>query len=345
MTTQLDIALGLKQETVYGTYSAPDKFPEIISEDLNWEPSFSDGTAQRVGRRMKRGDRRVLVKEQVSGSTEHELGTKGFGALFAAALGTAVSNLISGTAYQQLITPTTTDPLKSYTIQKGIPLVGGGAAQPLSFVGMVCTGFELSAKNAAVPTVKFNWIGKGVDTGQTYATPSYPAAYELYSFVGGTIRAAGGTYGGTITPPTTTALASGGTAIADILEIDMKWDNGVDDGGFFFGGSGKRGRVQAAGQRGLTGTFSAEYDTTALQAAFLAQSDLSLVLQFQHNSIISGAIKPTFEITIPLLRLDGELPKASTPGDVVTQSIDWEGLEGPATHPFYVAFITAETAI
>ena len=345
MTTQLDIALGHKKETVYGTYAAPDKFPEIISEDLNWEPTFSDGAAQRYGRRMKRGDRRVLVKEQVSGSTEHELGTKGFGALFEAALGTAVSNLISGTAYQQLITPTTSDPLPCYTIQKGIPLVGGGAAQPLSFVGMVCTGFEFSAKNGAVPTVKFNWIGKGVETAQAFATPSYPAAYELFSFVGGSIRAAGGGFAGTVTPPTTTALASGGTAVADILEIDIKWDNGADEGGFFIGGSGKRGRKQAAGQRGLTGTISAEYDTTVLQAAFLAQSDLSLVLKFEHNSIISGAIKPTFEMTIPLLRLDGELPKASTPGEVVTQSIDFEGLEGSAAHPFYIVFITAETAI
>lgn len=346
MTTQMDVALGLKEETTYGTYVAPDKFPEFLTEDFAWEPTFSEGNANRYGRRAMMANRRVLVKEQVTGSFEMEAVTKGLGILFKAALGTAVSNVISGSAHQQLITPTITDPLPSFTIQKGIPLVGGGAAQPMSFVGCVCTGFELSAKNGAIPTLKFNWVGKGVDTGQVFATPSYPSALELFSFTGGSIRAAGGGFAGAVTPPTTTALASGGTALADVTEIDLTFTNGADEGGFFVGGGGKRGRKQAVGVRGLTGTLVAEYDSNTLRDAFLNQTDLALVLKFEHSTVITGAIKPTLEITIPVIRLDGELPKAGTPGEVITQSIGFTMLDGGvAAHPVYVAIVTAETAI
>jgi len=341
MTTQLDVALGLKEETTYGTYVVPDKFPEFISEEFAWEPTFSEGTANRYGRRTIMGSRRVLVKEQVTGTFEMEAATKGLGILFKAALGTGVSTVASGSAYQQLLTPTISDPLPSYTIQKGIPLVGGGAAQPISFLGCVCTGFELAAKNGAVPTLKFNWVGKGVDTASAFATPSYPAGLELFSFVGGSIK-----IGGSVTPPTTTALSSGGTAAGNVTEVELTYEGVTDEGGFFLGGSGKRGRRQTAGVRSLTGTITAEYDSNTLRDAFLNQTDLALVLKFEHNSIITGAIKPTLEITIPVIRLDGELPKAGEAGEVITQSIGFTMVDGGvATHPVYVAIITAETAI
>jgi len=46
-----------------------------------------------------------------------------------------------------------------------------------------------------------------------------------------------------------------------------------------------------------------------------------------------------------VIRLDGELPKAVTDG-VVTQEIGFTMLDGQvATHPIYVAIVTAETAI
>ncbi|GAA1787891.1 phage tail tube protein [Agromyces lapidis] len=339
MTTQLDASVGFKKETTFGTYVAPDKFVEHISQEFAWEPEFSEGPAFRYGRRMQRADRRVKVKESVSGSVEVEATTKCLGALFEAALGAATSTVASGAAYQQLFTPTATDPLPSYTIQTGVPLVGGGANQPVSYLGMVCSGFELSAQNGAVPTLKFNFVGKGADTAQSFATPSYPASYELLDFVGSSIR-----IGGSVTPPTTTALASGGTAAANVTDIDMTFENGLDDGGFYLGGSGKRGRKPVVGARTLTGTMTVEYDSNTLRDAFLNQTDLALVLKFAHPVAITGAFYPTLEITIPVIRLDGEVPKPSGDG-VVTQSIGFTALEGAAAHPIYVAIVTAETAI
>ncbi|TFD74734.1 phage tail tube protein [Cryobacterium fucosi] len=341
MTTQQDAALGLKKEATFGTYIAPDKFFEITQEDFAWNPTFSSGSAMRYGKRVIAGDRRVLVKEEVTGSLTVEGITKTLGAMFEAALGSGVSTIIgAGPGYQQLFTPTATDPLPSYTIQASIPTVGGGAAQPMSFLGCVCTGFELDAGNAGVPMLKFNWVGKSVDTTQAFVTPSYVAGTSLMSFVGGSIR-----IGGTVTVPTNVALASGGTAAANVVDAKFTYENGVDSGGFFFGGGGKRGRAPVVGGRGLSGSLTVEYDTNVLRDAFLAQTDLALVLKFAHSVAITAGVFPTLEITIPVVRLDGELPKANG-GDVITQSVDFTGVDGRvAAQPVYVAIVTAETAI
>lgn len=339
--TQLDSALGLKKESTFGTYIAPDAFYEFISHDFAWNPTFAGNSATRYGKRVDRADRRVLVKSEVGGSFDVEVGTQGLGKLFGAAFGgTPTSTLITGTSYQQVFTPTNTDPLDSYTIQASVPLLGGGAPQPMSYLGCVCGGFELSAGNAAIPTLKFKFVGKSVDTAQSFATPSYTAGTRIMSFVQSSI-----TIGGAVTVPTTTTLATGGTVVGDVLDINLTYDNGLDAGGFFIGGSGTRGRRPSVLTRQISGSLTAEFDTITLRDAYLNQTDLALVLQFQDPTIISGTNKSTLQITIPNIRLDGELPKPNNNG-TTTITVPFTGLDGGvASSPIYVAIVTAETAI
>lgn len=340
MTTQQDASIGLKKETTYKTLVTVDTFYEFTDEDFSWNPTFTQGSGQRYGRRMDAADRRVLTKEDAGGSFTVEGITKGLGKLFEAALGTATSTLAGTLAYQQLFTPTDTDYLPSYTIQKGVPLLGGGAVQAQTFGGCVCSGFELSAKNGDIPTIKFNFMGATVDTATGYATPSYASGTRLLSFTGGSI-----TIGGSVTVPTTTALASGGTSVANIREMDFSYDNNLDSEGFYLGGAGKRGRKNALGKRSGTGQLTAEYTDNVLRDAYLAQTDLALVLTFADTTAIEGSTYPTLQITIPNIRLEGELPKSAN-GEVVTLQSGFTVLDNrTAAHPLYVAIVTAETAI
>lgn len=340
MTTQLDSSIGLKKEITYGTPAVVDKFYEFTEEDFAWVPTFAQGNGQRYGRRVAAADRRVLVKEEANGSLTLEAVTKGLGALFEAALGVATSTLILGTSYQQLFTPATSDYLPSYTIQKGIAPLGGGAVSPQTYAGCVCSGFEMSGVNGGIPTFKFNFLGRSLDTAAAYAVPSYAAANELLSFVNGSIIV-----GGPVTPPTATTLASGGTPAANIREFDLTYDNALDDNGFNYNATGQRGRKPAVGLRAISGNLTAEYDSDVLRDAYLAQEDLALVFTFASKAVISDGNFPTIQITIPNIRLDGEVPKAAG-GDVITQAIGFTGLDNRTTeHPFYVAIVTAETAI
>lgn len=341
MTTQLDAQIGIKKETVFGTAVVVDTFVEFTEEDLTWMPTFAQGAGMRVGQRLDYSDRRVLVKEEVGGSFTVEGQTKGLGKLIEAALGgTGTSTLIAGSAYQQLFTPTTTDLLSSYTIQKGIPPIGGGATTPVTFSGMVCTGFEIAVGNASIPTLAFSWMGKDKNTATALATASYPTAVSELSFVHGAI-----TVGGTVTVPTTTALGSGGTVAANIREFNLTFDNGLDTDGFNLGGSGKRSRQQVLGKRAITGSLTAEFDSVTLRDAWLNQTDTAIVVTFATTTAISGANFPALQLVIPLVRFEGSIPSASA-GAPVTLSIDFTVLDGRvAAHPFYVAIVTAETAI
>jgi hypothetical protein len=341
MSTQQDCSIGFKKETTWPTAVTVDSFVEFTAEALEWTPTFSDpGAAHRVGRRVAASDRKVLVKEEVGGPFTTEVTAKGLGKLFEAALGTATSTQIGATAaYQQLFTPAADDLLPSYTIQKGLPPLAGTVATQ-TFAGMVCNGFSLSAPNVGVPTIEWDWMGYEVVTDTAYATPSYPASNPLMSFVHGSIR-----LGGAVTVPDTDSLASGGTATANVRDINLDYSNGLDTNGFNFGASGKRSRKSGLGLREISGTMTIEYDSNDIRDAFLTQTELALVLTFALPTAIEGSNYPTLQIVAPVIRLDGELPKANN-GDVISQSVPFTVLDGrTAGHPLYVAIVTSETAI
>jgi hypothetical protein len=261
------------------------------------------------------------------------------GRLLKAAFGVGVSTNITGAAYQQLFTPANDDFLPSFTIQKGIPLVGG-AVQPMTFDGMVCSKLELSAQAGGLLSIKTDWVGRALATDTSLASPAYPASTRLFSFVGGSILT------GSITPPTTTALASGGTTVANVRSFDATLDNNLDAEGFFFGGAGRRTRKPVLGMRKFTGSLQAEYTSNDFRDAYLQQTNLALVLRFATTVAITGSYYPTLEITLPCLRLDSGLPKAVRGSGATVTGIDFTVLDGrSASKPFYAAIVTAETAI
>lgn len=341
MTTQQDCSVGISAaETTYGTYAAAARHFEFTDESFMYKPEFVQGKGLRVGAVTDRVARRSTGMISAEGDLEVELCSKGLGVLFTAALGSSVSTLVSGAAYQQLHTPTTTDLLPSYTIQKGVPPVGGGATSPHSFPGAMCKSLELEAKQGEIVSLKTSWMARTLDTASAYVAPTYPAAPELFTFVHGAI-----VIGGTVVPPTTTTLATGGTVAANITDFKLKYDNGLDDGGYTFGNGGMKGRKGVLGLRSITGSITAEYTDNVLRDAFIAQTNLALVMTFQTQSIISGAIKPTYQVTCPLVRLEGDTP-SSNAGKVVTVDHDFTGLDGGvAASPIYIACLTSDTAI
>lgn len=338
MTTQLDCSIGLKKETTWGTGVVVDRFPEFVSEKLTWNPTFKQGAGLRVGSRAARNARRSLVKQSAGGDIEIEAATKGLGIFFEALLGTSVSTQIgAGPGYQQVHTLTTTA-LPSYTIQKGVPTIAG-AVSAHTFNGAVCASGELSASNADIVKFSTKWDAKEVKTDVSYAAPSYVAGAELFTFVHGAIA-----LGGSVTAPTTTALATGGTTAANITDFKISIDNKIDGGGFVFGSGGKRGRKPLVGLAEIKGSVTAEFDSNTLRDAWLNQTPLSLTLTLQTATAITTGVYPTIQVYVPIIKLEGDIPM-SNGGDVITQSIDFTGLFDGSTEPIYLVYRTEDTAI
>lgn len=339
MTTQLDSSIGLGLESTYGTAVTPTKFPEFLSETLQYKPTFVQGQGFRVGSRVARNERRALGKNWCEGDIELECVTKGLGVFLNALFGGLTNTLVSGSAWQQVHTLATTDPTNSYTIQKGIPLVGGGAAQPFTFSGMVCTKGEIISAVGEIVKLKTSWNGQAVTTATAYAAPSYIAANEVFNFTQGAI-----TIGGSVTMPTTTALATGGTAVADILDFNLGIDNKMDAQGFTFGNGGKQGRRPVfGGMADFKGKLTAEFDTTTLRDAFINQTPLSLVLTFTSSTVISAGVSPVLQIVLPLVKFNSPLPNAAN--GVIKQAFDFDVLDDGTNKPIYVVYRTSDTTV
>lgn len=340
MTWQGDASIGASKETVFGTGVTVTKFPEFVDESLQWDPTFVQGAGLRTGSRVVRSARRSLGKQNVTGDITVEACSKGLGWMLAAALGNATSTQRAASGvYQHNFTPLTGDCLDSYTIQKGIPpLVCGGVASAHTFPGCVCTSLDIEATNSEIVTVKTSWVGREVVTATAYAAPSYPTPVELFTFVQGVI-----TIGGSVTAPTTTTLATGGTAAADIVDFSLTWDNALDDLGYNFGGGGKRVRKPVVGMGELKGKVTAEYDSNVLRDAYLNQTDLALTLTFTGATTIgTGSDKPGLQIFIPNIRLEGELPTANG-GAPITQSIDFTGFDNlVAASPLTISYVSTD---
>lgn len=326
MTTQLDVSVGLAKEDTYGAFKAPSAFVEPISETLDLNLTVVNGTGLRPGRRTTTTRQRAIEKRTVAGDIEVEADYDELGILLAAAFGTVTSTLVKdgGTTYQHLFTPFA-DYLPSYSIQKGIPPLGGGEPVPFSFLGMQADQLEFSAKNGAVPTVKVTWKGKDAQSiepgAPAFTTPTYPATSELLSFTGGSI-----VVDGTVTPPTATALAAGGTEVATVTDADIKLDNGLDDAGYTLGGGGTRTRPAAALLAKPTGTLTAEFRDTQFWAQYLGQDQLSLVLNFAGSPTGDDALTRAAQLVIPAIALDGDTPKTKA-GSIVTQAINFTVLQ------------------
>jgi hypothetical protein len=342
VTTQLDCSIGAALESTYGTAVTVTKFVEFTDESLDPDYTFAQGEGLRVGSRVLRAGRRPAapVKQLISGDFTSELVSKGLGWIFNAALGSVTSTQRATTGvYQHNFTLTTTDYLPSYTIQKGVPPLGGGATNAYTFPGMVCSSLEIDCPNSDIVTLKPAWNGRELLTATAYAAPAYPTPMEVLRFTGANL-----TIGGSPTAPTTTALAAGGTSVANVRDFKLTIDNGIDDGGFNIGSGGKRARKPAVGIAAVTGSMTIEYDSTTMRDAFVNQNDLALVFTVQGSTVIgTGSDVPALSIYIPDIRLEGDIPNANK-GGVITQSVDFTVLDNLTVSPITLSYVSTDTA-
>ena len=339
MTTQLDASVGIVKEPGYGTTTTATHWPEFLSETLEQKLEIKQSAGFRAGSLVDRVERRVVGKQWGEGDIELELAAKGCGIFLEALLGNSVSTALTAPAYQQNFTLATTDPVNSYTIQKGIPLRDGGAVQPHTFSGAVCTKGEITSALGDIVKVKTSWNAQKLDTSTAYTAPSYVANNEIFYFSEGAI-----TLGGTVTAPTATTLATGGTSVGDILDFSLSVDHKLDVNGFAYGGAGRQTRRPALGRKAITGKMTAEFDTTTLRDAYLNQASLAVVLTFTSATQLATSIFNTFQIYIPVIRTQGDLPKATQ--GVVKQSISFDVLDGGSgVSPVTAILRTLDTAV
>lgn len=333
MATAQDVSLGFGTESTYKTGVTPTRWPEFTDESINWDKSIKQGVGLRVGGRVARSARRVVTSAQGSGDFTMEATSKGMGLLWSYALGTGTSTLVSGSTYQQVIT--LGDTPSSFTMQKGQVRVDG-TVDPYTFLGCMVGSWQFTFPNDDIATLQLSIDAGDVTTATSYTAPSYVSSPSLFHFAGGAIST------GTLTAPTTTALASAATPLASVRSGSVSCNNNLSSR-FNFGGLGRKDKP-TVGLREISGSIDVEYANTTFRDAVLNDSPMSLVLTFQTPTALSTGVE-TLQVVLPEVKFDNQLPQTNGT-DLVVQSMNFAVLDNlTAAQPIWIVHRTADTAL
>mgnify|MGYP000843997838 CR=1 FL=1 len=337
MAALQDASVGTAVESTYGTPVTVTRWYEFTDESFDYEKTVKQGAGIRVGSKVARSGRRVVTQTQAKGDLSVELTSKGLGTLLQTCFGAGVSSLVSGSTYQQNFTLGTGATPPSMTVQKGL-VRADGTVDPYTYNGGVVDSFEIDCPHGDIAKLKAAFIFRDMLTATAYAAPSYVTGGSLFHFAQGTI-----TVGGTVTAPTTTALATGGTAVANVRDFNVKVDNKLTADRFTYNAAGKM-LSPTYGLRDIGGKLTIEYTDRTLTDAYIADTPLALTLTFTTTEALSTGFSQ-LQITLPEIKLNGEVPKANGT-DLITLSVDFDVLDNlTATQPIWVSLRTADTAL
>jgi hypothetical protein len=335
MPTPYDCSINVAKEVTYGTALAGTTAYEFNSEGFDYEPNRVQGMGLRVNGRVARSGRRVETTKQAVGSLEVDAQTKGMSRLLEAAVGSGTSTLVSGSTYQHNYVFADVPP--SLCVQKSVPRADG-TIDPYTYAGVMVNSWELNVANDDIAKFSFDFDVRSLDTARAFDALTYPTTPNLYHFGQAAI-----TIGGAVTVPTTTALATGGTAATDVRDFTLSVNNNLKDDRFNFGASGLKAKP-TVGLREVTGKFTAEYTATTYRAAFIADTDLAITVTLTSSEALSSGFA-TLQVVIPIARLESAIPVANS-GDLVTVEHTFTVLDGQvAAQPLYLVLRTSDVAV
>jgi len=170
-----------------------------------------------------------------------------------------------------------------------------------------------------------------------YTAPTYSAGGNLFSFAGATL------YSGTVTAPTTTALASAVTPIANVRSGSISVNNSLLDGRYLAGNAARKSQQKPGAPVG-TVKLVFEYTDTAQRDAILYDTASTLVANFTAGSLSTGL--ETLQVVISEMKPQpGEL--ADSDGkDVPTIEVTFDILDNlTATQAIWIVTRTSDVTV
>lgn len=333
-----DWSVGIGIETVFRTPVAPSRWLEFTNA-APFKPTLGikQGAGIRPGSRVPRAARRVRTLESATGPINLELFSRGLGLVWGSCL-SGVSTLVSGATYQQSFK--LGDSLPSRTIQFGAPF-SSGTISAHTFAGAVVESWELAGAVGDIVTFNASWVAAELLFSEPYVAPSYPATGTLYRVQDAKI------FTGAITAPTATTLAvtSGATELATVKSFKLGVNNNPVVDRYFTGAGGRRAHPRPA-TRAITGELVLEYVSDSLSSAWLAQSQMTLVIRLETPQALSVGVE-TVEVYLPCIMLDDDpLPSSSGVDAIAQQTVAFTGMDDlTAPDPIVVSVRTADTAL
>lgn len=313
--------LGMVAESTVGTYATPTRFLEFTEESLRLESQRIESKGLRANNRVLRSDRWASNKKGAGGDVGFEVASKGFGLLFKHSLGSVVISTPGGGTNSRDHTCTIGDDYGlGLTVQVGRPDVAG-TVQPFSYLGCKVTEFELSNEFDGLLMFKPTLDAMDETTAQSLASASYPSGQELLHYGGGSITLAGSAF--------------------DVKSISVKVSKGLDTERYFIRGSTLKKEAIPADLVVIEGEMEAEFESLTAYNRFVNGTTAAIVALWE-GSTIESTLKYGVQVTLPVVRFDGDTPVVSGP-EVLAQPLKFKALYDGSQEPITLRYRTTDT--
>ncbi len=336
MSTLLDDRWALAKESTYGTGVTVTRFYPMLDEtDSDWDPRPRQGMGLQGGngRRAMLGSRRFLPIGQGKITTKVELESKGAGVLFDAICGSSTVTAITGGAQMLFHDGIATTTLSSYTLQI-VKVQNNGTEWVETYSGCTVSKWTIEQPEDAIPTLTVEWDARSVTTATAAASVTYASAPVIFDHSQG---AAG--LGGTLTAPTTTVLATGLTAYADVVSYKLEVDQAIDASRWVLGSRSQ----PTVGIPKIAFTGSFEFNATTVPAGLIAGTKFPLYVTYTTTETL-GAGTTQLQVVLPQVALTGKLPQ--TKRDTTREiEVSADVLSDGTNKDFWLVYRTTDTAL
>lgn len=343
MSSVLDHTAGLSVESTFGTAAVETRWFEILADGstVEFDPEVKQGMGLRVASIVPRSGRRRAGLGSGTLTLKCEIYSKGFGLLLSLCLPTSVSTLVSGSQFQQNHTLVQTGLFqKSATVQVGI-IDSSGVSRPHRFTGCTVSKWTLDipppdSDDLVTLEVEFD-LRRAPDTATALTAPVMPTTPTPY--ISKDVAAV--TYGGSVTVPTTTALATGGTAVTYWRSIKIECDNAL----------AQRPNLSAyaqptSGLKEPTITADIEYADNVIRDAYLAQTQNPFTVTLTTPEVVAPGFAQ-MQIVAPAVMINSDAMPTFSDGEMALfEGLEFAVLDGlVAASPLYLVYRTADTAL
>lgn len=324
--------VGFKAESTYGTAVTVDKFlPAVLPIGLKPRIGVLESKALIPGRLNQPG-RDTHYYDGGEGPLTFELTQEDLLELLKWATGDDPADAQQGgTAaylhtYEYNVAAAKMDAaLTSLTIQTGVPMYGG-AVEPFTFAGCICTGFEVNCEPDGFATVMFNVEAQSSTHATDLAAPSYPATHVPFSWRSETVvKRAGSALDG---------VRSAKFSLASGLVTDRKlWD-----------GTGKRARPKL--NASPVAQLELEIEPSDLSKTFddwASNTTQAWIMEFVGSEADTG-YDYTFRITIPSGYIQGDPPEVGSE-ELLTHGLTILANDNGSDALFKIEVINKQTAV
>lgn len=309
MPTSADIVqIAIVEESVYGTTPSNPVFQIVrtTGESVAFAPTTTRSNEMNPRRQVTDS---ILTGGQVSGDINFELA---YEAWFETLLEGALCNVWGGSPDQLL---TMSDTLKSYTIEKKIP-VPGGTTQYHRFTGCCVNGLSLNIRPNQPITGSFTFVGK---------SPSI-----------GTSALSGATYTDPALMPVMTAPRVVGIEIGGVPAVSKCFNNlqfTLNNNNRAIECIGTLGpRETVLGRAEIQVQFSVLFNDSDLMQILIDQSETSLAFQTEDSNPAGSPADPNYySWLLPRVKFTADPVVAGGTNQDVVNAVTAEALMSPTT--------------